>query len=326
MAVAIQPDGKIVLVARCFASAAMGIARLNSDGSPDATFGTDGFVDIVEGFAGPQVLVLPNGDIVVGGTGGTSPPDSRFSEGSLTRYLPDGSLDPTFGRDGVVHIRRPAFSIGRIAQGPDGTILASITEEFKRYPGHGGTTMGVARFTDRGNLDSSFGQAGVALGTFHSWTVGTGLAVQTDGGIVVAGYSLRDWTLSRFDPDGTPDITFSKDGSTGTSWARRCNPNTEYPRPGTPEGVAVQPNGKIVVVGLVIGSGSACDTNASAMLRFQPGGALDASFGTGGKVSTPGLDYGTDVRVLSTYRILVAGPGPDAHGNSALVLAQYLTS
>ncbi|HKA82963.1 MAG TPA: hypothetical protein VKD21_03835 [Acidimicrobiales bacterium] len=67
-AMALQPDGKIVLVGS-IAGGLVAVARLNSDGSPDGTFSTDGraTIDFGDPTGGNAVALQKNGRIVVAG-------------------------------------------------------------------------------------------------------------------------------------------------------------------------------------------------------------------------------------------------------------------
>ena len=127
----LQPDGKIVVAGyywpkgrRVFA-----LLRYDADGSLDPSFGTGGIVttpvgdDDSEAFG---VVLQPDGKIVAGGL--TNDSNGSNSRSALVRYNPDGTLDASFGSDGIVldtHVRQHGFAA--IALQPDGKILGVKT-------------------------------------------------------------------------------------------------------------------------------------------------------------------------------------------------------
>jgi uncharacterized delta-60 repeat protein len=186
---ALQADGKIVLVgdAQAGPERVFAVARYNPDGSLDPTFSDDGkqttdFVGFGDRATG--VAVQADGKLVVGGTGagGTA----------LARYVPDGSLDPSFGVGGKVtagHCAPPQppcdefAAHGGVALQADGKIVAAGTAS---VPGRE-ADFGVARFNSDGSLDTAFASDGVQTTDFGGRDEATGVALQADGKIVVAG-------------------------------------------------------------------------------------------------------------------------------------------
>ena len=176
--------------------------------------------------------------------------------------------------------------LSAMAVQPDGKILAAGR---MGYP-----MLRVARFTSDGELDTGFGREGFAVlqeqGN-NSWLMN--VAVQPDGKIVVAGranhfdnYSpirYEDFFVARLNADGTPDVQFGE---------RRVSFDSDG-EIGNEVGVAmvIQPDGKILLGGgtsLPWKAWGIHDTNF-AMARLNPDGALDDTFGNGGKVVT---DFG----------------------------------
>jgi uncharacterized delta-60 repeat protein len=152
--VAIQPDGRIVLAGFVSAtggviSRQLGVVRLLQNGRIDTSFGTNGTV--LTNFAvdsDPALALQSDGKIVVA-CGLRSPP--RFG---IARYLPDGSLDPTFGEGGKVRTHFTDRSVARdVALTRDGKILVA---------GSVGGDFALARFNRDGSLDTSFGTDGLA--------------------------------------------------------------------------------------------------------------------------------------------------------------------
>ncbi len=122
---------------------------------------------------------------------------------------------------------------------------------------------------------------------------GYGLAIQSDGKIVVAGDTFSDFCLTRYNPDGSLDSNFGSGGIVTTDFAG--NVDGAYD-------VAIQFGGKIVAVGF--------SNTDFAIVRYNPDGSLDTGFGSGGKVSTDfagGIDTASGVVVQPDGKIVVAG-------------------
>jgi uncharacterized delta-60 repeat protein len=207
---ALQPDGKIVVVGRVNGIAGnfgdYGIARYSSAGVLDPTFGTGGLVQA--GFSGAQddmytVALQPDGKILGGGwcnCGATS--------GYVTRYTSAGVLDTTWGTAGVVGM---PGRVERIALQLDGTLYAAGNDG-------PGTSMVLARLTSAGAFDGSFGTSGIASAAQPPGYTGptpTSIAVQADGKVVLGGNvsdTVGRWALVRYSSSGAVDTSFGSSG------------------------------------------------------------------------------------------------------------------
>jgi uncharacterized delta-60 repeat protein len=204
-AVVLQSDGKIVVAGRSGGDFAL--ARYESNGTLDSTFGGDGVV--TTDFAGNQdaalaVAVQPNAEIVAAGTTASG----GSSDFALARYLPDGSLDvslgptdPGFSGDGMV-----TTDFG--GTDPEGATAVAIQQN-NRIVAVGGALadLVVARYDFDGTPDPSFGVDGKLTTDFTGADVGQALALQADGKIVVAGTTSAgggDFALARYGGDFVP--------------------------------------------------------------------------------------------------------------------------
>ncbi len=301
-AMAIQADGKIVVVGDSFAGATsdFALARYNSNGTLDTTFGTAATGKVTTDFGGVDqpraVAIQPDGKIVVGGAAGAP---NLFA---LARYNPDGSLDPSFGSGGKVTTsfaeRGGQVGVNAVAIQPDGKIVAA------GFAGTSGSDRdhALARYNPDGTLDPTFGTGGKVITSFNGFDEAAAMALQADGKIVTAGFSgpasgSFDFALARLNPDGSLDPTFGTGGKV----------IIDFGGPGEEQGrsVAVQPDGKIVVAGISIVGG----TFDFALARLNPDGSLDPTFGTGGKVTTDfgSSDGGSSVAIQPDGKIVVAG-------------------
>ncbi|MGE5093509.1 MAG: hypothetical protein ACM3SO_00115, partial [Betaproteobacteria bacterium] len=269
-AVAIQPDGKILLggtsEAANSSSAAFTVVRLGSDGSLDSAFGTNGvFVDpnanpglIIEGIHG--MVLQPDGKIVVVGD------DAGVFK--ILRLDASGNLDPSWSTGGstqTVGVRAHALALQ-----PDGSVVVG-GQAFRNSANH----FAVLRFTPNGALDASFGSGGIALAPT---IVGQGFAVvvQPDGKPVLTGLAddntlQRSAWIVRFNADGTPDPTF---GTNGEATATRAG-NLQIWN----HGLLLRADGTLVAAGSLVMPDSR--HNMSAIV-FTSTGALDTTFDGGG--------------------------------------------
>ena len=193
--IVVQPDAKIVAIGTG------GLARFQADGTLDATFGSGGLVSV--DFDQFVAALQSDGKIV---TAGSFTDVDPFQRGfALARFLPDGSLDTTFGTAGRVDTDvGDEGAISALMLQPDGKIVAAGTSLSP------GANFTLARYLSDGTLDTTFGGDGLVTTDFGvgvvSWAFGVGL--QVDGKIVAAGLG----GLARYLPDGTLDTTFGGDG------------------------------------------------------------------------------------------------------------------
>jgi uncharacterized delta-60 repeat protein len=274
--VAIQRDGKIV-------AAGGGLARYNADGTLDPTFGTGG--EVTTDFGATDVAVQRDGKIVVAGSG-------------LARYTPDGTPDPTFGTGGEV---ATDFWAAAVAIQLDGkTVVAGS------FFNGSNDDFALARYNPDGTLDPTFGTGGkVTTDFFGDWDDANALAIQGDGKVVVAGTAFNntnpDFALTRYNADGTLDPTFGTGGKVTTDFhgqGEGCLIGE------APFAVAIQEDGKIVAAGFHC----LAETFVFALARYNPDGALDPTFGTGGKVDIPGSSrMATAAAIQGDGKIVAAG-------------------
>ncbi len=326
-AVALHPDGKIVLVGGCEytgGNSDICVARLNSDGTLDVSFdGPTGTGNgkftlpiglIAEIGSASAVVIQPDGKIVIAGTCNITGNDF-----CVARLNPNGTLDVSFDGPSGTGNGVVLLPIGSgndrattVAVQPDGNIvLAGLCANSGGF-----YDFCAARLNPDGTLDASFdGPSGTGNGKFllpigTSDDFATAVVIQPDGKIVLAGYCSSSgyaFCIARLNPDGTLDASF--DGPLGTGNGKflvQIATINDYAY-----AVALQPDGKIVLAGtcLVSGGPDFC------VARLNPDGTLDASFdgptGTAnGKVLLPiggGADTATSLALQPDGKIVIAG-------------------
>jgi uncharacterized delta-60 repeat protein len=236
-ALAIQNDGKVVVVGSTGSSIA--VARLNTGGSFDTTFSSDGKATFsapsASDMEGWDVALQPDGKIVIAGTaviGG----GEQFA---VLRLNANGSVDTAFHADGWSTFDFGAGSVGHaVAIQPDGRIVVGGSTDAS-------SAMAVSRLEANGSLDTSFSGDGKATFDFiWGYDEGWDVALQGDGKILVAGSATIDgdhlFALVRFQTNGATDSTF---GGHGYVTARYSHDAFGY-------ALALQPNDfRILVAG-----------------------------------------------------------------------------
>lgn len=310
--VVLQTDGKII-VAGIYSSSSyhFALARYNTNGTLDTSFGTNGLVttDLSDVYdIARSVTLQADGKILVAGSS-----DARFA---VVRYNTNGTLDTSFGTDGKVTteigdsflcLEPLARALAIKVQSDDKVIASGLTHHGSTYD------FALARYSTTGTLDATFGDDGIVITDFSSTTdEGADMAIQSDGKIIVAGISNSNFALARYNSDGSLDTTFGGDGKVTTDFSGATD---------SAKSVKIQSDGKIVVAG-ISHNGS---NNDFALARYNSDGSLDTSFGGNGKVTTDFSgenDSGWSVGIQNDGKIVVAGSTYNG-SDSDFALARY---
>jgi uncharacterized delta-60 repeat protein len=241
---------------------------------------------------GVAVVEQPDGKVVFV----SEDPSELKSDIRIGRVDATGHYDGSFTGGGVDVLPVAGAEALALALQPDGKILVG-----------GGifnqTTvsadMMLLRLTTTGALDTSFNHTGKVMIDDGDAEIGQDLAVQPNGMILVAGeHDQNSMVVARVSPGGLVDPSF---GDEGVATATFGSPPTNA----VARGIALQPDGKIVIAG--DGQG------AIGVARLQPGGALDTTFGGDGEQTldfNPQLtDLGSDVALAPDGKIVVSGSG-----------------
>ncbi len=297
--VVLQPDGRIVAVGFVDEQAVEQflVARYLADGTLDPTFGTGGSVVTQFGDVAAQaeaVALTADGRIVAVGWS-VGDPDVI----AVARYLADGTLDTSFGGDGMVTTTFGNDNAEAVALAiqADGKIIVAgsvIVGSIRQ--------VAVVRYLPDGSLDSSFSDDGRQTTPFGSGpSSASSLVIQPDGKIVVAGRTAPnsqdpDLLLIRYNSDGSLDSSFNFDGIVTTDVNGRSD---------TANAVALAADGGIIVAGSVT-----IDSNGLFFAaKYGSDGLPDANFGANGLVVAPATVHSTALALAlqSDGSVLVAG-------------------
>ena len=319
----LQSDGKIVVAGY----SAIGVnydfalARYNTDGSLDTSFGTEGKVTTDFGASddlASSMILQSDGKIVVAGYAFIEANANFVANFALARYNNNGSLDTSFGTEGKV-----TTAIGGGGDLASSMVLQSdgkiVVAGYSVIGAITSTHFALARYNTDGSLDTSFGTEGKLTTDFGaSDDPAYSVILQSDGKIVVAGYSViggnADFALARYNTNGSLDTSFDTDGKLTTAIGASGDGASS---------MILQSDGKIVVAGY-----SAIGGNYDfALARYNTDGSLDTSFDTDGKVTTAiGFgDVASSMVLQSDGKIVVAGYSYTG-GYADFALARYIVS
>jgi uncharacterized delta-60 repeat protein len=255
--VAVQGDGRVLAAGSADGAPGTGsdfaLVRYTANGVLDPTFGNGGMVTTAftagQDF-GNALAIQANGRIVV--VGGASAGPNGVLEFAAARYLPNGSLDTTFGVGGkVTTLFSGNDDFGQdVAVQPDGRVVVA-----GRANSNANTQFAVVRYLPDGSLDAGFGTGGRVLTDLGSaFDIARRLVLQPDGKILVAGsvlFGANDFghfALVRYLADGRPDGTFGDNGRTFTTVIPSDLGGSQVSQD-RGFGLALQADGKPIVVG-----------------------------------------------------------------------------
>lgn len=278
-AMVLRPDGKIVVAGFCCENRESPVPELaiaGYDQSGSQNFGNQ--LDAARGSWATAAVLQPDGKIVVAGI---------YEGGLLARFNADGSLDQSFGSDGISSAGLSEFAPSSVILQPGGKIVVvGTTNAFLPYSGDPSQPpeFALARFDQNGSLDSTFGSNGLVTTSFGGSDYVNAAAQQADGKIVVAGFrgfvasgggSYDEGVLARYNPDGSIDTSLKIVGGRIV------------------DSVLVQPNGKILVGDFDPGL-----NNSGELRRYNPDGTPDSSF-TSNPAPTSALALEPDGKIVA---------------------------
>lgn len=338
-ALALQPDGKFIFAGSTYlgnTSYALAVTRFNENGSLDTGFGVNG-TSVMHSSdytaVGNALAVLPDGKILAAGY--RIPYETMMKDFIVMRLNADGSLDQTFGSGGRVitdFLGSHDMVTGLLVQ-PDGKIVA--TGIVHNYP-FGQGNFGLARYNSDGTPDAAFGSNGKVITPIAYEVVQNNpipVALQPDGKLVVAGGAVRAPGTS--EGSGINDVApvwnemvaiarYNKDGSLDADFGEGGKVLRAVGTIGRVRDMALQPDGKILIVGYSGTAPAGFPSIWNLMLsRYYPDGGLDIDFKLAeASDKAVKVTYGSAL-ALRGEKITVAGQDGWSDGSADFLLLRY---
>jgi uncharacterized delta-60 repeat protein len=305
----VQKNGKIIVAGQAFNPNTnnydFALACYNGNETLDNTFDRDGKLT---GFYLPidtklaAIVLQTDGKIVVAGQAFN--PNTNNYDFALARYNSNGSLDTSFDRDGkqtTDFIGGNDYAYALAIQTNGKIVVAGVVYN----PNTGQSDFALARYNSNGSLDNTFDGDGKLTTDLGGNDYATSLAIQADGKIVAAGRAVKpdnttDFSLARYNSNGSLDNTFDGDGKL----------TTDFGSFDIAFALAIQADGKIVVAGT--------DGGNFGLARYNSNGSLDNTFDGDGKLTT---DFGFVAYALAIQtdgKIVAAG-----QAGNGFALARY---
>jgi len=295
--VALQSTGKIIIGGNSGSGGAL--ARINSNGTLDTTFGSGGFVTSRFGISGASVvgLAVQSDDKILAIALGF--PNDLV----LGRFNSNGSVDTSFGNQGFTSTLGPCqvgFAAAIALQSNGDTLV--------------GCGFKISRFTSTGQFDTSFGSGGTAPLKVAGPNVNA-ISAQSDGRILVASSDIGfEGMVSRYNADGSVDTSYGILGQSSS-----ISPTNA---------LVLQGNGQSVIAGNLITTLNPA-ANGFGLIRFNTNGGIDTTFGSQGGVATgfPGLSNAIALAAAlqTNGELIAAGEAFNQQSASQFALARYLS-
>jgi len=300
--VLIQSDNKILVGGRSSLTGgnlSFSLARMNSNGTFDNTFGTGGKVTTsygTEGFEALSGALQPDGKIVVVGNAFINV-SLGTSQVAVVRYNANGTLDTSFDTDGMVFTQISAANedFGKVVKiQQDGKIIIAVQSKINFN-----WDFVLVRYNADGSLDNTFDSDGISRTMLDGNDAIFDIALQNDGKIVAVGYkggaSDDDILVARYNSNGSVDSSFGTAGFFAYDFASNHN----YAM-----AVAITTEGKIIVGGRYQnGSGG----SSPFVARLSANGTLDSTFDSDGILTLSTDEVINDIVLQSDDKILTFG-------------------
>lgn len=282
--------------------------KLSPDGELDLGFGDEGMIEIADGGILGNIIVQPDGKLIVAYT--------RANDFALARVNSNGSMDTSFGANGL--LTTSVFGIDRaygITLQPDGKILVSGTTDNGFGP-----MLGIVRLHENGSLDNSFGSEGKVSRIINGSDFAYSIAVTNAGKLLVTGRTTngvfdQKGILAQFNEDGSEDMDFGVNGLVEIQLAGGADFFSDG---------LIQPDGKILATGIHNLNG----VHSSFLIaRINSDGTPDAGFGPDNNgtaiASLSGIDlHGQTINLDSNGDALVGGAHQE---DNTIRVAKYIT-
>jgi uncharacterized delta-60 repeat protein len=299
------------------------LRTLLTPGAKDTSFGVGGItvspVTTTSDTAKANALQSDGRIVVAGDVSGFTNNINTSSDFAIIRYTTSGSLDTTFGNGGSTYITFDLFDrvLGMVVQNDDKIVVVGETAA-----AGGQSDIAVLRLNANGTIDTTFGpnQTGITrVDIFGGNDSGQSVALDRAGRIVIGGYATSNGRLVgavvRLTAEGVFDSAFSEDGVQTYAIGTQADVATS---------VAINNDEQVLVAGNTVSN----NTQVFHIIKFNPDGSLDTTFGGGGTGFATiavgvGEDYARDIVWMPIGRIVVGGYTRQANNNFDFFAARF---
>jgi len=301
------------------------IVRLENNGTLDYDFGEDGngivTTDIGDntGDYAYDVAIQNDGKIVVVGE---SEDDTGYSKFAAVRYEKTGTLDHSFGADGIITLSGAIFreAHGIAIQDDNKSVITGYAHNGSNY------VFVTTRYESNGTLDSAFGSEGIVSTPIEDTNAQAySIAIQKDGNIVVAGYNYWDDPATDDQVSGVVVVRYLSTGILDNTFGNNGIVTTSVGNDLEGEGLVLQEDGKIVVVGSYDDYDEENDIHVSksVVLRYKSDGTLDGTFGNNGISMINNNGGSSGVALQKDEKIVAVGGSDDENGDNQFTVLRY---
>lgn len=283
--IALTNNEKIIIVGKTFlqeSSSRIAIVQYTAEGILDNSFNGGGIrLETIGGSSEAfAVQIQKDNKILVAGVTNTQ----GETKGVLLRYNPNGSLDTTFGDLGIVIFHLGVHSvIYSIALQKDEKIVVG------GYASTNARQIMLARYTQNGTLDTTFGNQGTVISNLYSYSQANTIALDKKDMIIVGGSIENNFAILRYNSEGILDTTFGENGAART----RVDGSAQI------TSLLIEDSENIIVSGFFNGN--------FALARYTGAGILDTTFAHEGKDITQSYAIATDILLKKDGKIVVVG-------------------
>ncbi len=261
------------------------LTRYMPNGDVDPTFGNNG--NVISNYANDNLaatVMLPDGKFLAGGKTVVAGTENSIL---LTKYLPNGALDNSFGTNGIVttFVNNATLNVFGLKAQSDGKILVPYIRDENSDP-----QVEIIRYLENGELDAGFGNGGVLSVNFIRVPRYATLVVKADGKFLMSIRPEKYFPpiITQFLTNGEVDTSFGVDGSIEVV-------NNSAVK------LLLQSDGKILVGGNFLNF-----EEFFRMSRFNSNGSIDLSFGYQGTAGSY-VFICKDIALQSDNKILAVG-------------------
>lgn len=297
---AVQSDGKIIVVGSTLSfneGSSFVVTRYLANGNVDTSFGTGGSVKTLYGFrcSAKSLHIQNDGKIIVAGSTYLTAQVNSEAAIMLAKYNTNGSLDMSFGTNGVAVLNLPnSQDVRTMVVKADGTII--VGGIFNIQDGEEPRSVALVGFDANGNLNTAFGNNGYVFGDGYVLDM---KLTATEDIITVGRGEMNAYMISKYTANGQIVNSFGASGNGTIEFS--MNYITELSK------CVIANNGDIYATGATYATGL---EYKAYTVKYNQAGIIDASFGANGMILRDWgrfiASFGNDIAIDQNNNLIIA--------------------